>query len=299
MDNSKNYVVHSLELHLFFARIMKEHSLFLKAGFTPANAAFGKQAECFMQEFEDLLSRTVRLSNGVVSNKVLRSGEIVTEFTACAEKQTQCFTGICINKEITERERRLRCGENVCISMELRMQVKHLNQTAMRLLDRLIDFKENVIENVLSCNMITMNYPSLLEHILHEAKNYRTYVCCLEKGMGLHCESMLQTEQFWNQIMMEHALFIRGSLDPTEKELIKTSNSFAKDYERLLCEARKRNDMKMLHCMSLEETLEFKEFKEAGAKGIQECKIRSIILPLLADHVLREANFYIRLLNNY
>lgn len=32
-------------------------------------------------------------------------------------------------------------------------------------------------------------------------------------------------------------------------------------------------------------------------KGIEECKIRSIILPLLADHVLREANHLIRLLN--
>lgn len=28
-----NYVVFSIETHLFFARIMKEHSLFLEAGF--------------------------------------------------------------------------------------------------------------------------------------------------------------------------------------------------------------------------------------------------------------------------
>lgn len=31
------YIATSLELHLFFGRIMKEHSLFLRAGFTPAN----------------------------------------------------------------------------------------------------------------------------------------------------------------------------------------------------------------------------------------------------------------------
>ena len=37
-------------------------------------------------------------------------------------------------------------------------------------------------------------------------------------------------------------------------------------------------------------------FKAAGTKGIQSCEIRSVILPLLADHVLREANHYIRLL---
>lgn len=47
---------------------------------------------------------------------------------------------------------------------------------------------------------------------------------------------------------------------------------------------------------SLEETLKYREFKTAGAEGILDNKIASIILPLLADHVLREANHYIRLL---
>ena len=42
--------------------------------------------------------------------------------------------------------------------------------------------------------------------------------------------------------------------------------------------------------------MRFKDFKQAGTEGIAACKIRSIILPLLADHVLREANHYIRLL---
>lgn len=32
---SADFVRQSLELHLFFARIMKEHSFFIEAGFTP------------------------------------------------------------------------------------------------------------------------------------------------------------------------------------------------------------------------------------------------------------------------
>jgi len=47
---------------------------------------------------------------------------------------------------------------------------------------------------------------------------------------------------------------------------------------------------------TLDETVKFRDFKESGVKGINECKIRSIIQPLLADHVLREANHYIRIL---
>ncbi len=44
-------------------------------------------------------------------------------------------------------------------------------------------------------------------------------------------------------------------------------------------------------------TEQYQEFKTAGTKGILECKIQGLILPLLADHVLREANHYLRLLD--
>ena len=54
--HTDDYVVSSLELHLFFGRIMKEHSLFLRAGFTPANESFSKQAEVYKREFETLLA---------------------------------------------------------------------------------------------------------------------------------------------------------------------------------------------------------------------------------------------------
>ena len=49
---------------------------------------------------------------------------------------------------------------------------------------------------------------------------------------------------------------------------------------------------------SLAETKKFRDFKTAGVKGIENCQIHSLILPLLADHVLREANHFIRILEN-
>ena len=105
---------------------------------------------------------------------------------------------------------------------------------------------------------------------------------------------MAETESFWNQIMMEHAQFIRGLLDPCETELYSAADGFAKEYCRLLEESRNAQDRTQ---ESLDQTLKFRDFKAAGTKGIEQCKIRSVILPLLADHVLREANHYLRLLS--
>lgn len=295
----QTYVISSLELHLFFARIMKEHSIFLEAGFLAKDTKYMKEADCFKRQFEKLLCETVQLSNGIVGNNILKSNEIVTEFTFKAEKQTQCLTGISINSDITMMELRLLPCNHPCITQGLCDTIDQLNNTALRLLDGLICLKEKILNEVLSCNLFTANYPLLIEHILREAKLYRSYVCALLNGEDITCQSMKQIELFWNQIMMEHAMFIRGLLDPSENELIDTADNFAKDYARLLDSARNMTDatIKSVTNITIQETLKYRDFKAAGAKGLNNCDIRSIILPLLADHVLREANHYLRLLN--
>ena len=296
--NPDNYVIKSLELHLFFGRIMKEHSLFLEAGFTPANASFSTQAEFYKNEFEKLLSQAVNLANGVVSRQALASGEIVTEFTLQAEKQTEHFTGIEINRRITQKELNLQSGNGISgITAEKRRLVRQLNQTAIRLLNGLISFKENILRNVLRCEMFTMNYPLLIEHIIREAKLYREYVGMLERTGNISGKSMKEIECFWNQIMMEHAMFIRGLLDPSETELFNSADEFADEYAALLENCRNAHN-RTITSASLEETIKFRDFKKAGTQGLEQSKIRSVILPLLADHVLREANHYIRILEN-
>ena len=74
--------------------------------------------------------------------------------------------------------------------------------------------------------------------------------------------------------------------------------SFAGDYAKLL-ELTKTQDAiatQELTGKTLEETLKYRDFKATGTQGILNREIASIILPLLADHVLREANHYIRIL---
>jgi len=297
MLNNDKYVVQSLELHLFFARIMKEHSIFLEAGFTPRDADFAKKADFYKQRFEMILLNTVQVSGGVVSNEVLSSGEIITDFTLGTERKTQNFTGISINQNITVMESKLRSG-NIRITRDLVNYVRQLNSYAKSSIKGLIEFKESILNNMLSCNMFTQNYPLQIEHILHEARLYQTYVEDLDNGADLDNIDIRQTELFWDQDMMEHALFIRGLLDPTEGKLINTANDFASDYSDLLEYAKEATDITInsITDETLKKTEEYRDFKASGTQGISECKIRSIIVPLLADHVLREANHYIRLL---
>ena len=300
IDNQK-YVILSLELHLFFSRIMKEHALFLEAGFTNKNYNLAMEADHYKKQFEDLLSYTVSASNGIIRPDILYSEELVTTLTSVAEQKTEEFTGIEINKNITTRELNLQSGVNPQVGQDLVNYVAQLNSDAIRLLDGLINFKERVLDGVLSCTIFTSNYPLLLEHIIHEANLYRSYVVDLENKIDIESKNAKEIELFWDHIMMEHALFMRGLLDPSEGELINTSNDFDIKFNELIEKTNEMTDsnIKNITEETLNETVEFKDFKEAGASGIEQCKIKSIILPLLADHVLREANHYIRILESY
>lgn len=294
----KNYVVFSIETHLFFARIMKEHALFLEAGFPCKDKEWIERADFFREEFEQLLKKVVKISDGIVSSDVLKSKELVTNCTIPAEKKTQFLTGIPINSEISEREQKLTAGCGMRNDRQLMQTVNQLNEKAIHLLNGLIEFKEDILKEVSKGCLFNGSYPLLIKHILREAKLYRSTLIGIRQNRRISYKNLLGTEDFWNCIMMEHALFIRGLLDPSEEQLIGDANHFAMEYEKLLemGEEISCGELEKLTKKSLKETLKYREFKEAGLKGILDCEIASLILPLLADHVLREANHYIRLL---
>lgn len=295
----KDYVTLSMETHLFFARIMKEHSLFLEAGFPCCEKDLIEEAGQFRIKFEELLQDVLKLADGHVHESVLRSGELVTEFTLPAEKSTSLLSGIPIDTKITEKTQQLICDCS-SIQVENRMLLQpilRINERAFRLLRDLILFKERILNRVKSGKLFTSNYPLLIEHIIREAKLYRDIVSQLLTNRNICWRNFYETEEFWNQIMMEHAWFIRGLLDPSEAELIETADNFSKDYAKLLHSAcRQDRRASGITERTLRETIKYRNFKATGAEGILSGQIASIILPLLADHVLREANHYIRIL---
>jgi hypothetical protein len=304
MLSRMDFIRQSLEIHLFFARIMKEHSFFLQVGFTPKNDNLTQQADAFRRMFDEILAETISLSDGIVSPAVLQSGEVTTQYTLKAEMATSYFTGVQIPTELTKAEAGL-MGDGLQVGNQvLEQRVFLLNQRVMALTTALAQFKTTVLCNVLSCKIFTTNYPLLIDHILREAKFYLRMVQKIQNREDINIEKeAYEQELFWNRIMAEHAKFIRGLLDPTENELIITANNFGNEFDKLTSEAKAAMDLTVPLAKvtenSLRATKEIRDFKAQGTQGLIECKIKSIIIPLLGDHTLREANHYLRLLKMF
>lgn len=304
MISSNNFIKQSLGLHLFFARIMKEHSFFLEAGFTPRDASFTQEADAFRREFDGILGEAISLSNGVVNPGVLESGEVITPFTLEAEMATTYFTGVQIPTQLTQAEAALEGGGIITDNPRLEQHVYDLNQRAINATAALIQFKTDILSNVLNCKMFTFNYPLLILHITREAELYLQQLRRLQNDEEMYLErDAYDLEFFWNRQMAEHAKFIRGLLDPTEDNLINQANNFGHEFDQLTAEAMAAMEastpLSQVTDESLKATWDLRNFKAQGTQGILECKVKSIIIPLLGDHVLREANHYLRLLKMF
>jgi hypothetical protein len=295
-----DFIRQSLETHLFFARIMKEHAFFLETSFTPRDDGYIKHADELRVAFDDFLADCIALSNGVVSDDVLQSGEVFTKYTLEAERVSEFYTSVQIRTKLTEEEMGLMGGTEFNPVTERRVAI--LNRRAIYLLDDIIRFKNNILTEVLACKMFTMNYPLLIDHIMREARFYQRLIRRLQAREEINIQrEAFEQEYFWNRIMAEHSKFIRGLLDPTEEELFATADNFGREFDQLTNDAKEAMDMSrpilaMVTEESLKATKDIRDFKAQGTEGILECKMKSIIIPLLADHTLREASHYLRLL---
>ena len=281
MVTNRNSVVLSLEHHLFFARMMKEHAIFLEVSFAGMNQHIAKEADRYKVQFEKILNQAVKLSHGVLSKDIIQSAELVTEYTQTVEREVQRFTGISIDRAITAMEEDMQGEDDAYISPKLANQVLLLNRSAIRILDGIIDFEENILKELMASSIFSTSYPNFVKHLVHEAQSYRSYIINFE----FSCDDMTQVDLFWDHSVLEHTQYVKAILNSANNELIQSCSTFAASYQKMLDELDQKAACTMKNI----------EIEPDIAGTATEFYIPSVILPLFADHMLREANHYIRL----
>ncbi|MDP4153818.1 MAG: DUF2935 domain-containing protein [Bacillota bacterium] len=290
MLSREEYIRLSLENNLFWLRIMKEHAIFIESSMLPPDRSLTLEASRFKRQFEQLLATAIRLSNGSVSKESLQSGQFYTRYTDEAERITQKFTGITINRNLTQQETNIEPATPFTETPHRKEQeVSSFNQSVINMVSDFIRFKTSLYNSQASCRIATMLYTSTIQHVIHEAQKYVDTLNMLQKR-----EAVPRDDNFWNHIMSDHAKVIRGLLDPTEVRLFNEADRFAKVFDAII--QSENNQMMNPPENAMIATREISEFKSVLTRGLIECKIKAIMMPLFTDHLLREANHYLYLL---
>lgn len=168
-------------------------------------------------------------------------------------------------------------------------------------------FKRHVLQLIVHCEIGGYNYPLLIDHISREAMYFCKLLGKMRDGdMKYPVDSIVSDNVFWLRHMADHARFIAGLLDPSERDFVEKANDFAVQFERLQLQARDLDSMLWHSCPDgdlarfekdvTQATTQIRDFKKAARDLIASCKVVSLIPPLLADHVLREAEYFLQVL---
>lgn len=117
----------------------------------------------------------------------------------------------------------------------------------------------------------------------------------------LKLEAALDEMGFWNRIMADHAKFIRGGVDPTEEQVFRVAEAYAKRYDQLVARVGLTNAgniaaVNVLDDESMVVTSVFRDFKARLTRLIQACRVVTELPAALLDHIRREADFFLTML---
>jgi hypothetical protein len=172
-------------------------------------------------------------------------------------------------------------------------------------------FKRRILGLILTCRLPGQNnFPLLVDHISREANYFRNRLEELNQGkLEPLQDAIIDENVFFLRIMADHAKFIGHLLDPSERKLIDKAREFSHDFDQLLFQAR---DLDSMRPQSQTEPLlsqfldqnrvsvkSLRDFKQTARDLIEQCKIKSIIHPLLADHVFREAERFLEIIEMF
>jgi len=171
----------------------------------------------------------------------------------------------------------------------------------------IFSFKRHVLHLLIECKIGGYNYPLLIDHISREAMYFLKILQKVQDGdMKYPVDAIVSDNVFWLRHMADHAKFIAGLLDPSERGFVDKANAFAVQFEQLQVQARDLDNMLwhfhpnhnliQFEIAVMDATVQIRNFKEAARDLIQSCKVISLIPPLLADHVLREAEYFLEVL---
>lgn len=165
---------------------------------------------------------------------------------------------------------------------------------------RFFCFKRHILHLLTDCRLGgAWLYPLFVDHLSREALYFRKLLRkCAGGGMPCRVDAAVSENIFWARAIADHLKFVRGLVDPSERAMVSLAEVLGVRFDRFNLQARDLASM-LWHYRPNNELVRFeKDFRLAvgeanefarAVEGLTgRCATASLIPPLLADHVRRE-----------
>ena len=189
-------------------------------------------------------------------------------------------------------------------------QIAHFNNQVYQAAASIWAYKRKVLGLTLQCQIRSNNYALLIDHTSREAAYFSKRLKELNEGkLKALPEAIIKENVFYLKVMADHSKFIGHLLDPSERKLVEQAREFSHDFDQLLYQAmdldsmRPQSETKPILDQFLDQNrvsvASLRDFKKTARELIEACRIKSNIHPLLADHVFREAERFLHIIDSF
>jgi hypothetical protein len=181
--------------------------------------------------------------------------------------------------------------------------IQTLNQEAYTSAMKIREFKLNILTKQITDKITISLPPTFVSHMLNELDEYLFILTSLIKGKSPNI-GPIHLHLLWLPDGSGHASTISSNLDMTQKELIKRSKEYSKEFDNLYLRTIDYNGYTRTNIFDFPALAKlnydisnimgsFKNFLDALKDAIIEKQVLGALAPLVADHMHREECYYL------
>ncbi len=168
-----------------------------------------------------------------------------------------------------------------------------------------INFKCLILKKLLTCVIEFNLLPTFVNHMINEAMEFYNDLEKSERQLQIDIvNENIVLHKIWLADTAGHARSIAAFLDPIEQLEIKEANEFGDTFDSLLIKADElgkmlerteldSNQLLYLNEQVILNVIKFINFLSKIKELSCQCKLLGIIKPIVPDHMIREANYYL------
>ncbi len=164
-----------------------------------------------------------------------------------------------------------------------------------------IQFKNEILQQQLRCEISINQPPTFTQHMINEAEEF---VEVLSGRQSRPPQGWLEQHLLWLPDAWGHAAFLAAGLDSREAQLVQVAQEYQKMFEQLHLKAEEVDSMvgedpERLPLFAgfnqdvIQQVQTFQEFLLYLRDELAECRVLSFLSPLVPDHMAREGQYYL------
>lgn len=187
-------------------------------------------------------------------------------------------------------------------------EFSHFVAVATMAVGKFFAFKRHILHLLVDCRLCgSWLNPLFVDHMSREALYFRKLLKKIAGcGMAFPVDAMVSENIFWVRGIADHVKFIRGLIDPSERALVLQAKVLGEKFDELNLHARDLASM-LWHYRPNNELVQFeKDLRAASGEAVDffataeslvaRCAAAAVLPPLLADHIRREGEHFLAVL---